>query len=266
MLTKLIGYEMRAFGRIMLPLYAATVGLALLIGLGVRFLPENSYTSLLGIVVIMLFSALVIATMVMTAVLCVQRFYQNLLANEGYLMFSLPVGTHQLILSKVLASLIWTLLGGVAALCTVAAMGLGAVSLREIADALRRFHLFIDMQSLGRNLGTFAVWAVIAVLIFVAFLMQIYAALAVGHQWTAHRILGAVVAYYCFNLATTVVRWALANIGVHTGMMGALVMSAEDMIRSPGTVQALAAGSAAVSILVYSLVTWYFLDRRLNLE
>ena len=32
MLTKLIGYEMKAFGRIILPLYAATIGMAIIMG------------------------------------------------------------------------------------------------------------------------------------------------------------------------------------------------------------------------------------------
>ena len=88
MLTKLIGYEMKAFGRIILPLYAATLGMSFLIGLGVRFLPEEAYNKFFGATVSMIFSVLIISTMVMTGILCVQRFYQNLLGNEGYLMFS----------------------------------------------------------------------------------------------------------------------------------------------------------------------------------
>lgn len=266
MLSKLIGYEMRAFGRIMLPLYAATIGVSLIIGLGLRFLPENMYTNLLGLTVIMVFVCLVIATMVMTGVLCVQRFYQNLLANEGYLMFSLPVGTHQLILSKVLGSVIWTLLGGVAAICTVLVMGLGAAPLKETMDAIRQLRLYIDMQALGQTFGSFLVWAGIAILLFVAFLMQIYAALAVGQQWTAHRILGSVVAYFCFDLLKSIASWSLANLGVRFGFWGFLVSKADDIAANPVGAQAMMAGMAVVMIAIYGILTWYFMDRRLNLE
>ena len=137
MLTKLIGYEMKAFGRIILPLYAATIGMALIMGLGVRVLDREVYSNILGAVIVMVFTTLILATMVMTGVLCVQRFYSNLLGKEGYLMFSLPVETHQLILSKVLSSLIWTLLGGVAGICTVAAWGLTAIPVQKFVTFFR---------------------------------------------------------------------------------------------------------------------------------
>ena len=61
MLTKLIGYEMKAFGRIILPLYAATIGMSFLIGLGVRFLPEEMYSNWFGGIILSIFIVLIIA-------------------------------------------------------------------------------------------------------------------------------------------------------------------------------------------------------------
>lgn len=265
MLGKLIGFEMRAFGRIMLPLYAAVVGVALLIGLGIRFLPEKMYSNMLGATVIMIFVFLIIASIVMTGVLCVQRFYQNLLGTEGYLMFSLPVETHELILSKVLGSYIWTVLGGVTAFLTMLAMGLGAMPMNKSLSFFRRLRLHIDMQTIGGSIGSFLLWAVIAALLFSATLMQIYAALAVGHQWTAHRILGSVLAYFGFDFLKSTVFWILTSIGVRIGLLGFLISQAEETAGSIPA-QATVAVSAAASIAVYSLITWYFLDKRLNLE
>jgi len=40
---------------------------------------------------------LVLAILVSTVLLMIIRFYKNLLSDEGYLMFTLPVNTHQLI-------------------------------------------------------------------------------------------------------------------------------------------------------------------------
>ena len=199
MLTKLIGYEMKAFGRIILPLYAATIGAALIMGLSFRIMNDEVYSNLWGTVIIMIFTTLILATMVMTGVLCVQRFYRNLLGNEGYLMFSLPVGTHQLILAKVLGSLIWAILGGVAGVCTVLAMGLTAVPLSETSDLLKRLILNMRLMPLDKILGTGAVWLLIVILGFVVALMQIYTSLAIGHQWTEHRILGSVTSWAGFS-------------------------------------------------------------------
>lgn len=266
MLGKLIGYEMRAFGRIILPLYAATIGMALLIGLGVRFLPEDLYSNMFGGIVLMIFVSLIITTMAMTGILCVQRFYQNLLANEGYLMFSLPVGTHQLILSKVLGSIIWTLLGGVAAFCTVLSMELAAVPMKDTVDLIRKVTWFMDKQMLGRQAGAFILWALIAILMFTAMLMQIYAALAIGHQWSSHRILGSVLAYFGIDILKSMFSGILARFGVYTGIWGIMISESGDAAREAALTQAVAAGSSLFYIVVFSLVTWYFLDRRLNLE
>ena len=266
MLTKLIGYEMKAFGRIILPLYAATIGMSFLIGLGVRFLPEEMYSNWFGGILLSIFIVLIIATMVMTGVLCVQRFYQNLLGNEGYLMFSLPAGTHELILSKVIGSLIWSILGGVAAMATVAAMGLAAVSLPEIARGLREFVELFDPQVFARGMGSAAVWTVISILSFAAALMQIYTALAIGHQWSSHRILGSVLAYFGIDVVKNIVSGILANIGIHIGLFGMLIENGPSDGAFPAKLQVTMAGSAVVLIFIYSMITWYLLDRKLNLE
>ncbi|MBR2728534.1 MAG: ABC-2 transporter permease [Lachnospiraceae bacterium] len=269
MLTKLIGYEMKAFGRIILPLYAATIGLSFLIGLGIRFLPEKAYTNWVGGLVITTFSVLIVATMVMTAVLCVQRFYQNLLANEGYLMFSLPVGTHTLILSKALGALIWALLGCLAGIATMTVMALGAMPFREIGRALRDISMALNRLFLRDGLVQCLIWTLIAVLLFAVMLMQIYAALAIGHQWTAHRILGSVLAYFGIDILKSVAAGILTNIGVYTGFIGLLVSQAEADAGSAAWmagVQTATVIQSLVLIVVFSAVTWFLLDRRLNLE
>jgi hypothetical protein len=108
MLVKLIGYETKAFGRIMLPLYAAMLGFALITGLSLRFMPENFTSGLPGVLLFMLYGILMMSIVVMTCVLSVTRFYKNLLGVEGYLMFSLPTGTGTLIASKVISVILWS--------------------------------------------------------------------------------------------------------------------------------------------------------------
>ena len=266
MLIKLLGYEMKAFGRIILPLYAATMGMALITGLSLRFLSRNILSSWIGVTVMMGFSILIIATMVMTGVLCVQRFYQNLLGSEGYLMFSLPVGTHELILSKVLGSLIWTLLGGVAAILTAVIMGFSAVPFNTLRLAFRRMSLGINGTIIREHISDGGIILLIGILMFAAMLMQIYAALSVGHQWSSHRILGSVVAYFVFDLVRSFVSAARGKAGVTTGLMGLLFAPAALDSGSPVLSRAITAAAAAAAILIYSFVTWYFLDKRLNLE
>ena len=40
MLGKLLGYEMKAYGRIMVPIYIALIALSVVLGIGFHFLPD----------------------------------------------------------------------------------------------------------------------------------------------------------------------------------------------------------------------------------
>ena len=68
-----------------------------------------------------------------------------------------------------------------------------------------------------------------------------------------------------FDFLKSTVFWILTSIGVRIGLLGFLISQAEETAGSIPA-QATVAVSAAASIAVYSLITWYFLDKRLNLE
>ncbi len=61
-----------------------------------------------GILYLLLF-ALWVAMGVLTVVSIIQRFYKNLLGDEGFLMFTLPVSSTTLLGSKMLAAMLWTI-------------------------------------------------------------------------------------------------------------------------------------------------------------
>ena len=93
MLRKLLKHEFRATGRIMLPLF----GILLLVSVGANFSSRgmlNSDSSLLrtlGTIFIMLFIVGIFAVGIISFVLMINRFYKNLLQDEGYVMMTLPV-------------------------------------------------------------------------------------------------------------------------------------------------------------------------------
>ena len=58
-------------------------------------------------IVMMLYISAIVAIGVMTLILIIQRFYKNLLQNEGYLMHTLPVKMWQHIASKLIVSVVW---------------------------------------------------------------------------------------------------------------------------------------------------------------
>ena len=88
MLGKLLKYEFKATGRLLTPLYAAILIASFVGGFG---LDQLVMTELASVIFLMVYTGLFIALFVMTLILIIQRFNHNLLKEEGYLMFTLPV-------------------------------------------------------------------------------------------------------------------------------------------------------------------------------
>ena len=117
MLGKLIKHEFRATGRILLPVYLVMLLTAALVR-GFQVLTEQTageFMRALAVLSVLLFSAAVFGGSILAFVLMIYRFYKNLMTDEGYLMFTLPVSRSQLIWSKLIVSMAWGILSAVLA-------------------------------------------------------------------------------------------------------------------------------------------------------
>ena len=96
MLGKLIKYEFRATGRVMLPALGVLTVLVLLANLSVRLLDSrlSSFLTVLLVLVLIATFVAVVAAELMPIIIMIVRFHKNLLANEGYLMHTLPASVH----------------------------------------------------------------------------------------------------------------------------------------------------------------------------
>lgn len=74
----------------------------------------------------LVYFGLCVAIAVVTFLVVVQRFYKGLLGQEGYLMFTLPVPTWQLTLSKLVGATIMTILSGIVGILSVFILALPA--------------------------------------------------------------------------------------------------------------------------------------------
>ena len=109
MLMKLMKHEFRATGRIMLPLYLVLLVTAVGANFTTRGLLSTQYRLLdvLGVLLVTAFGVAIVGVCAMSLVVMVQRFYKNLLQDEGYVMMTLPVSVHQQVWSKLLVSTVW---------------------------------------------------------------------------------------------------------------------------------------------------------------
>ena len=193
MLSKLLKYELRASGRILLPVYALLLASAGCCSLFYKLAADHPYRTgaasvLMGLLNVA-FWIFVVATGAITALLMIYRFYKNYMTDEGYLMFTLPVNRHQLIWSKLLSALLYTAASAVAVTLSI------LLVLLPIADWSGFWGNLGELLSSITESLHFGVpgpllllWiAVLAILtVFSGFLM-VYAAIALGHSFSNHK-------------------------------------------------------------------------------
>ncbi len=230
MLGKLVKHEFRATGRIMLPVMGALAALALLANLSIRGLTGNlsdiPALRILFMLIVIFFGMGVVATGVMALVIMISRFYRNLLKDEGYLMFTLPVSVHGLIWAKIIVSLVWFLL---TALLIFLVLALTALNLSEtnLEMILVNFPSWSEIRQMLAELG---IGGQITELIFqfgIAVLLGVivsclhfYASMALGHMFTKRKILLSIVFFVLISFAFNIMEmtWGFAGFGTQEYM------------------------------------------------
>ena len=147
MLRKLLKHEFRATGRIMLPVIGILLATSVAANLSMRYLLDNDawFLSMLGILLLTAFGFAIGGVFIVSFILMIQRFYKNLLQDEGYVMLTLPVSIHQHIWSKLIVSSVWFI---VTALAVILACCITAFDLTVVKEILRGMgELF---QEIGR--------------------------------------------------------------------------------------------------------------------
>lgn len=197
MLGKLLKYEMKATGRVFLPLYIGLVMVSILVGIFFRPDFANANNLIAGILGLLYF-AVMVAIVVVTFVMIIQRFYKNLLSDEGYLMFTLPVKTWQLVTSKLLAATIWSAISTIASVLSILLIAMSNISdLSMLVDGFKQ--MMQIMAGWGFNIWLVMIETILLLIVsLVSNILLIYSAIAVGHMSNRKPILFSVVAYIAF--------------------------------------------------------------------
>ena len=184
MFGKLMKYELKSLLKGLLPLYGAILAVALINAVMASFGIGNSIDGLPQVTAIMLYFGLCVAVAVVTFLVIIQRFYKGLLGQEGYLMFTLPVPTWQLTLSKLLGAVITTILSGIVGMLSILILGSLNINwglfFRDFADIFPHWTLDATL---------FIIELIVLMLVGVAaMILEIYVAMALGHLANKHRI------------------------------------------------------------------------------
>ena len=267
MLSKLLKHEFRATGRILLPIYlllAVSTGLFCLT-MNIDQTANYRALSIFRGLVVFAFFVTIFGAGIVTLALMVYRFYKNYMTEEGYLMFTLPVTTGQLIWSKVIVALVWTL---VTSLATMAALTLAVVASPGwtfyFPDFRELWQQLLSQVSGGQVAAFILEFVAIVLFAILGSYLMFYAAIALGHSFANHKIFLSVVFYLAFSIA-------MQTVFSFGGIYGLIAAGENGYFSGDPLVwihqlSLVAVGSTLLIAAVFYVVTHLMLKMRLNLQ
>ena len=264
MLTKLLKYEFKATARVMVPLCILSIALASVTQITlwelVGKVPGRS-PSLLNLLLLIATAVAMGAVLAATVVLMIQRFRSNLLGDEGHLMFSLPVSSHQHIWTKLLVAVFWILATLFILFESTVILGYNG-TLWTAFPQIQEFLVshFSSSSDLNFSPGVFLAFLFTAIFVGAGELcLEIYAALALGHSFHKHKTLLSVVFFLVIQVLYHL-----------TGGITPFLADLAFFLFPPTNIHILDLGVSIVSGLLWAAVlyaiTHYTLKHRLNLE
>jgi len=272
MLGKLMKYELKATARTLIPLYIALLTFAIInkifIGTGLAN-KLDGFGSIPFILSIFGYGCTMAAVFIVTFFVIIQRFYKNLLGDEGYLMNTLPVTTITNLTSKLSIATFWNIISGFVAILSILIMAFNPDAFSSFFQDLFK-GLSEGYSEVGIQIYILIIEVIILVLIYLLkSLTMIYASISIGHLFSKHRILSAFGAFMGLSFITgaisTGIAIAISFMGKNQNLFHQHLDTSSSM---------LAVHTFLICVILYNLVfftayfmiTNYILKNKLNLE
>ena len=256
MLTKLMKYEFKATGRIMLPLYGALIGFAIInkIFIGTSFNEANM--DFLGgiptVITMMGYVITMVAVFVGTLFITVQRFYKNLFGDEGYLMNTIPVKSSQNIVNKLIVSMVWTIISGFIAAISIFIMAYQPGVFKEIIAGFKNVY-----PEIGLNIFGIIELIILGIVALAHQIMMLYASISIGQLFKSKKLLGGFAGFMILSIA----QQSIIGIGITM-----LVASRNYINLSPQYAILCAIIVCIIFFTILFCITNYIIKNKLNLE
>lgn len=263
MLGKLLKYELKATSRIFLPLFVVLVLFAIITKI---FFTINNNSTVMNLVTGLGTAAYVLSIIiifVLTLIVMIQRFYKNLLGDEGYLMFTLPVSSSMQIAAKLIIAIFWQIVSLALTAGTVLIVAYRPDIWSILSDGFNQ--IYNGMNKFGLNVPAITTEIIITTLIsLTTSILMIYASISIGHLFTRHKILASFGSFLALSMANQAISSIIVLI--------ASVIEPKfltDQTVAPSYVNILIIGAMVIDLLfgaAYYFITKYILQKHLNLE
>lgn len=276
MLGKLLKYEWKSTGRVLPLIYLAIVALAVCVGISLRasMIAEEGIGSAL---LVGIYMVLIMAMIIVTIIVIIERFFRSMISQEGYLMHTLPVKTWQHVLSKTIMAIIWTAIA--IAVIVVSLLLIGSISglLEELAREIG-FKAFVNELEFFMTRSQFAMMIVCGIVQVIRLIMQAYAAMAIGGSSTKNKVAFSFLAFIVMVVVVSVIASSV-SMGVMfgtvnspaydmflMGLEGTTTTVSQDFGFLFGRMVVMQLIMDGALLAVFFILTNHFLKKKLNLE
>jgi hypothetical protein len=261
MLFKLLKYDFRAMWKQFSLIWGAALALALANRFSIFWDVDDhaiglSDTTTSGITVFA-FMSVITAMFVIAVIFVVNRFSKGLLGGEGYLMFTLPVRSWQLVLSKLICALVsWV---G----CVMVAFASLFIMIPFNWAELFQFPFWSDIfRGIMKHPDVLVLMTefCLVILSFVVLLIaSMYLAMAVGHLFSRHRRLISVAAFIGLYILIANVYGRVFSYRFIQSLMNTVNVNAYSSMLT-------AAAIMLIPAAIFLAAVCWILENKLNLE
>lgn len=261
MLGKLLKHELKATCRYLLPLCLILLVLSSVTRLVLSFDIFEGTLDIIPNMVMVTYIISIIVLVVAIILLMIYRFYKNLLSEEGYLMFTLPVKCDRLINSKLLISIFWIFAGIIAVIASLFIAFATPDAIKQLFDTIEEILAELGTAFAGRRALLITELIAMILIGFISNILLIYVSIAVGQLFTRHKIAGSLIAYLCINTATD-----LFSVLIIVIMANILGVSFIEMNSIPEVIFPISIATSVLFSCMYYFTTYYIFKNRLNLD
>ena len=266
MLGKLMKYEFKATWKLLVPMDIFLVIMSILAYITVRMTllsSENELVLMTGTLVLATYMISVFVIMIVTIRYLIYRFYVSVYGDEGYLLHTLPVDKHHIIIAKVLAAVIWIVGNTILIYLSVAFLFTSSGEImRDLKEAMEYYVDFINSYSKVSGFSIFMTFVASFVTV-IARILKVTACISLGQLSSNHKVLVSFGFYYGIYVVQRIFTMIYL-------MTISIANMARDNVSLTSSFFGVGWEFALISGLIYSVIfyflTWYIMDKKLNLD
>lgn len=260
MLGRLMKYEWKATWKLLVPANLLIVVTSFFSWIAWRRMRYDGYdvnavVNLAALVLLVTSFLSMFVVIVGSAIYLIWRFYTSTYGDQGYLLHTLPVDKHHIIIAKVLVSTAWILLSTVL-MCIYMYLDY-STTLDEVGVALEEILKAVLTQWFGNTESAFYVVMGIIMMIvgMLVRVLKVTACISLGQLSSNHKLLTAFGFYYAIYVVQKIIDAIYAYFSFEWWESGGF-----EMMWEFGLITGLA------YMVIFYVLTWYVMEKKLNLD